>query len=179
MEVRLRSRSLFLWFLVALLATPSLALAKKCTKVLPPEAFAFYGQKPSDVDCSDYEYRVFDLNDDGVDEFAVTNYVRAGDTAGYFPFEIWQQRDGKWVRISTIPGRPTILPTMTNGYHNLGATMLGHYYVYGWDGTRYRDLAQIDQSDERTRTPTTPTPAPSPTPKPKPTPTPPPSDDGF
>jgi hypothetical protein len=170
----MRTRIMLLFLLALVLLMPAAVLAKKCTSVLPPEVFAFYGQRPGDVDCSDYEYWFLDLNDDGVNEIAVTNYRRSYDEAGYYSYEIFQRQNGKWTHIATIPGRPTRLDSVTNGYHDLSANMLGHNYVYGWDGQRYRDLAQMQTSDEVTRT--TPTPAPTPRPVPKPTPTPNPND---
>lgn len=156
-------RNALLFVFMAALALPALTLAAKCTRVLPDEVFAYFGQDSSDVDCTDYEYKMLDLNDDGRLEIAVTNYRRSCEPAGFCNFEIFEKKETGWQHIATIPGRIKRLETKTNGYRNLATWLLGHRYVYVWDGQTYRDSAQLESIRDQTPAPT-PAPAETPTP---------------
>lgn len=139
--------------------------AAKCDRVLPKEVFLFFNDKPGKIDCADYEYKLIDLNDDEQLEVTVTNYRRSCEDVGYCNFEIFEKSDGKWRHIGSIPGRIRLLETKTKAYYDLATWLLGHRYVYIWDGATYRDIMHAgDASDKNEKKTTNPTPASSPTP---------------
>jgi len=147
-------RSILIFLVLAVLLLPGALWAAKCTRVLPNEVFAFFGEKRSDVDCDDYEYKMVDLNDDGQLEVVATNYRRSCEDAGYCNFEIFEKADQGWKHIATIPGRFRLLPTKTNGYHDLATWLLGHRYVYVWNGRTYHDINRPEANEGGTQTPT-------------------------
>jgi len=130
-----------LWLgLLIYLSNPAPALAAKCTRDLPPEVLMFFGEDKKNVDCDDYEYKEIDLQDDKEKEIAVSNFKKSCEGLGYCNFEIFAKSGKNWTHIATIPGRFTVLPSLTNGYHDLSLWLLGHKYVYGWSGTTYVDI---------------------------------------
>jgi hypothetical protein len=130
---------------------PVPVLAAKCDRVLPKEVFQFFGDKPGKIDCADYEYKLIDLNGDEQLEITVTNYRRSCEDIGYCNFEIFEKKSDKWQHIGSIPGRIRLLETKTNSYYDLATWLLGHRYVYVWDGSTYRDIMHAGGAPEKSQ----------------------------
>jgi len=129
---------------ILILAAAVSAWAAKCTKDLPDAVFAYFHEKPSKVDCKDYEYRLIDLNSDGKDEIFVTNYRKSCEEHGWCNFEVFRLNDKTWEHAATIPGRIQVLESKSNGYRDLATWNLGRRFVYVWDGQVYREGVQAD-----------------------------------
>lgn len=139
--------------LAIILLVPAMALAAKCTRVLPKEVFEFFNQNSGDVNCEDYEYKMFDLNDNEQLEIAVTNYRKSCEDAGYCNFEIFEKDKHGWKHVATVPGRLRMLTTSTNGYHDLATWLMGHRYVYTWNGKTYINAMRNPYSEQKSETP--------------------------
>lgn len=155
---------------VLLCLIPAIAHAEKCTRVLPGEVFAFFGDSRSDADCADYEYKLIDLNDDEQLEIYATNYRRSCEDIGFCNFEFFEKREKVWVHIATIPGRVRTLQTKTKGYHDIATWLLGQRYIYVWNGKTFHDIMR-PENNATDPTPETPENAVKPTPSPTPQPT--------
>ncbi|NLH48904.1 MAG: hypothetical protein GX444_09910 [Myxococcales bacterium] len=136
MRIRLAIALVFLFTLYR----PASVFAAKCNRVLPEEVFQYFGDKSGKADCGDYEYKLVDLNGDEQLEITVTNYRRSCEDVGYCTFEIFEKKGDKWLHVGSIPGRIRLLETKTNGYYDIATWLLGHRYVYIWDGNTYRDI---------------------------------------
>ncbi|HPM76035.1 MAG TPA: hypothetical protein PK961_03005 [bacterium] len=163
-------RRFFAATLLVFLLLPALVWAAKCTRVLPKEVFEYFNQKSSDVDCEDYEYKMLDLNDDEQLEIAVTNYRKSCEDAGYCNFEIFEKDKHGWKHIATVPGRLRMLTTTTNGYHDLATWLMGHSYVYTWNGKTYENAAADPFNEQKSEPPKAVEPAPTPAPDATPAP---------
>ncbi len=151
------------------LLLPTLSAAK-CTSDLPDEVFSFFHEKPSDVDCDNYEYKFADLTGKKPYAIIVFHYIKSCE-AGICNSEVFEKRGKKWERIATIPGRTKVVQTMTNGRHDISAGLRGQSFLYVWDGETYKDQMTLQATTEKKVEPKKPaTPPPDKTPAPDKTP---------